>query len=178
MLDLKKYIADVVDYPKKGVVFKDVTPLLQDADAFEDSLDLMKETISTYEKDHNIRFNKIIAPEARGFLFGAPLAVITSKGLVVARKPNKLPRPGLSITFDIEYGQDTLIIPKDSIEVGDKVLIVDDLIATGGSAVALKQLVEQSGGTCQAAVFLIDLTFLHKKLPLDVLSIIQYDSEN
>lgn len=174
MIDLKQYIKDVPDFPKDGVIFKDVTPLLQDKNAFSYAIDLLANEVCKYEKKNKIKFDKILSPEARGFIFGAPLAYKLSKGLVVARKPNKLPQPGVSISYDLEYGSTTLVLPKDSINEGEKILIVDDLLATGGSLNALVSLAKMAKGNPILSLFLIDLTFLHKELSIETCSIISY----
>lgn len=150
----EKYIKDVPGFPKPGIIFKDITPIFENIDYCQKVFDVMIDELN----DNNIQFDKIVCPEARGFLFGVPLGLATKKGVVIARKPGKLPRPGNCVSYNLEYGAATLVISQDSINPGDKVLVIDDLLATGGSAKALCELVEKSGATVSAVMFYIELT--------------------
>lgn len=157
----EQYIADVPDFPIPGILFKDITPTLEDPTAFKAVID---EMASKFDPDS---FDKIIAADARGFLFGAPLAYKLNKGLVVARKPGKLPRPGHSYSYSLEYGKNTMVIPEGSIKEGERVLLVDDLLATGGSAYAMVKMVEAAGGKPIGAIFYIELIDLKGMEPLE-----------
>ena len=149
-----RYIADVPDFPKEGIIFKDITPILHDKEVF-------KKVIDTFiEIAKELDFDKVLAADARGFIFGAPVAYAMNKGLVIARKPGKLPRPGKSCSYDLEYGSNTLLISEGAINPGEKVLVIDDLLATGGSAYAMVDLIDQSGGTAVACLFLVELCLL------------------
>ena len=150
-MDLKNYIRSVPDYPKKGILFRDITTLIKDSQAFNYTLDKMVEMI----KDLN--FNKIVAVESRGFVFASPLAYKLSKSLILVRKKNKLPSDTYSEEFELEYGKAELEIHKDSIKKNENVVIVDDLIATGGTAKAAAKLVERSGGKVKSFIFVINL---------------------
>ena len=164
----EKFIRTVNDFPIPGIKFRDITPLLSDGDAFHQVImDLNKELPSYDNWD---------AAESRGFIFAAPLASINSKGLVLARKAGKLPLVGYRETYKLEYGEATIEIPKDSIKPGDRVIIMDDLIATGGSAKAMVDLVRQAGGVPIMGLFLIELRSLsgYKKLGIPVISIVNY----
>ena len=157
----EQYIADVPDFPIPGILFKDITPTLEDPIAFKAVID---EMASKFNPDS---FDKIIAADARGFLFGAPLAYKLGKGLVVARKPGKLPRPGHSYSYSLEYGKNTMVIPEGSIKEGERVLLVDDLLATGGSAIAMVKLVESLGGEVVGVVVLMELAGLEGRKHLE-----------
>jgi adenine phosphoribosyltransferase len=167
---LKAVIRDVPDFPKKGIVFKDITTLLKHPHAYRRALDLFTVLCGDHLAD------KVLAIESRGFIVGAPLADRLGLGFVPARKPGKLPGETHKLTYDLEYGQDSLEIHRDAIEAGERVLIVDDVIATGGTARAAGDLVVRLGGTVAAYAFLVELTFLdgRKRLEGDVLSLIQY----
>ena len=147
----KEHIDTIPDFPKKGILFRDINPTLENSEAFKNVIN----DFSTIVKDYN--FGKIICAEARGFIFGGALAYKLNKGLILARKPGKLPQPGLSFSYDLEYGSNTMFIPKDSLEENDRVLVIDDLLATGGSAVALIELVKMSKAKPVAALFYIEL---------------------
>ena len=146
-MDLKKYIRSIQDYPKKGILFRDITTLIKDKDAFRECIDQMSKLIEKLNCD------KIAAIESRGFIFASPLSYNLSKPNILLRKKNKLPSEKYSVDFELEYGKATLEIHKDSIKKGEKVIIVDDLIATGGTAEAAAKLVERSGGTVLGFVF-------------------------
>lgn len=139
-MDLKKYIRSIQDYPKKGILFRDITTLIKNKDAFRDCIDQMSKILS------KVNYDKIAAIESRGFIFASPLSYNLSKPYVLLRKKNKLPAERYSVDFELEYGKATLEIHKDSIKPKEKVLIIDDLIATGGTAEAGAKLVEKSGG--------------------------------
>lgn len=168
---LKAAIRDVPDFPKAGIVFKDVTTLLRDGALFELCIDHLVDLCGERTID------KVVAVESRGFIFGAVVAERLGAGFVPVRKPGKLPARTLEATYALEYGTDTVQMHADALESGDRVLIVDDVIATGGTARATVELVEKAGGTVDACLFLIELTFLRGRQKLqgrDVLSLIVY----
>ncbi len=174
MVDLAKYIRNVPDFPIKGIGFKDITTLLKEGPAFRASVDEIAKRFDGKKID------KVVGIESRGFIFGSALAYRWNVGLVPVRKPGKLPAETVSEEYQLEYGTDKVEIHKDAILQGEKVLIVDDLLATGGTASATARLVEKLGGDIQGIVFLIELSFLKGREKLknyDVVSIIQYDSE-
>lgn len=148
---IKNSIKSIPDYPKAGIVFRDVTSLMEDPKAYQATIQLL------VEKYKQGGFTKIVGTEARGFLFGAPLALELGVGFVPVRKPGKLPRPTIAQTYDLEYGTDTLEIHTDAIVDGDKVLVVDDLLATGGTIEATVKLIRQLGGEVEQAAFVINL---------------------
>lgn len=152
-MDLRSFIRDVTDF-KPGIVFFDITPLLADPKAFEYAIDKMAERF----KDCGA--SKIIAAEARGFIFGAPLAYKLGMGFIPVRKPGKLPYKTTSVTYELEYGTDTLCMHVDAIDKGEKILIIDDLLATGGTCGGMVNLVEEAGGEIAGIGFLIELGFL------------------
>lgn len=152
--DFASHIIDIPDYPQPGVVFKDITPLFSDAEA----LHAVVEALADHYKDSGV--TKIVAPEARGFMVGAPVANRLGVGFIPARKPGKLPRETVSVTYDLEYGTDTLEIHKDAIEPGDKVVILDDLIATGGTVQAVAKIVESMGAELIGFGCILELSFL------------------
>lgn len=171
MYNLKGLIRDIPDFPKKGIIFKDITPLLKDPAGFKHSID----TISDYFKEKNVDI--IVGAEARGFIFGPSIALNLNAGFVPVRKPGKLPYKTESITYDLEYGTDTLEIHNDAISKGQNVLLVDDLLATGGTMAACCKLIESLGGNVTGCAFLVELCFLNGKDLLknyDVFSIIKY----
>jgi len=165
-MNLKAFIRDIPDFPQKGVIFRDITPLIKNPDAFKYAIDTIVEEVKKYE------FDLVVCPEARGFIIGAPIAYLLGKGFVPVRKPGKLPYKTVSDTYELEYGKAELHIHEDAIEPGQKVLIVDDVLATGGTALALKRLVEKVGGTVVASAFLIELTYLNPRNLLKDLPII------
>jgi adenine phosphoribosyltransferase len=160
-MNLKKYIRSIHDYPKKGILFRDITTLIKDKDAFKECVDLMSQIIIKLNCD------KIAAIESRGFIFASPLSYNLSKPNILMRKKNKLPAEKYSVDFELEYGKSTLEIHKDSIQNGEKIIIVDDLIATGGTAEAAAKLVEKSGGKVLGFVFAINLFDLGGKTLLE-----------
>ena len=165
--DYKSLIIDIPDYPEPGVVFKDITPIIADAKGFAAVID----DISQHFIDAGI--TKVVGAEARGFLIGAPVAYRLGAGFIPARKPGKLPRAVYSQSYALEYGTDTLEIHKDALKPGDRVLIVDDLVATGGTAVASAHLIEQAGAEVAGFAFALELAFLH---PRDIIGK-EYDQE-
>lgn len=176
--ELDQKIRRVPDFPKKGVLFYDVTTLLKDGEAFHKALDLLAKKIEKEISPKN--FQKVVCIESRGFILGAPIAYIFKKGLVIVRKEGKLPHETLSYSYGLEYGTATVEIHTDSIEKGESVIIVDDLIATGGTVSATVKLVEDLGGKAIAAVFLVELAKLNgRKLieskGLKVLSLLVYN---
>ncbi len=170
-MDLKKYIADIQDFPEEGVLFRDVTPLLADKEAYRESIRLIKE----YAQDKNV--DVVVGPEARGFLFGCPVAIELNAGFVPVRKPGKLPREVVSQKYELEYGHNEIQMHSDSIQPGQNVLIVDDLLATGGTVEAAASLIEKMGGNIVGIVFLIELEALNGRKLLekyDVYSVLKY----
>tara|TARA_X000001036_G_scaffold406066_1_gene414508 strand:+ start:364 stop:891 length:528 start_codon:yes stop_codon:yes gene_type:complete len=150
-MDLKKYIRSVKDYPKKGILFRDITTLIKDPEAFKFSIDKI------IEISKKIEFDKISAIESRGFIFASTVAYLIKKPLILLRKKNKLPADLHSVDFKLEYGEATIEVHKDSINKNEKILIIDDLIATGGTAEAAAKLVEISGGSVAGFIFIINL---------------------
>lgn len=169
-MELKNKIRAIENYPKEGVIFRDITTLLKDKDAFKKAVDEMAEKI---DKD----VDKIIGIEARGFIFGAALAYKLDKGFIPVRKPGKLPWDKERESYELEYGEDSIEIHKDAIEAGEKIVIVDDLLATGGTAKACVNLVEKLEGKVSSAIFLVELEDLKGREVLSgtrVESIIKY----
>jgi adenine phosphoribosyltransferase len=170
--EIARYIREVPDFPKPGISFKDITPLIEDGPAFHAAVDGMARATE------RIDYSRILSAEARGFVFGTALAYRARKGLVLARKPDKLPRDTISASYDLEYGQNSLEVHVDAIANGTRVLVVDDLLATGGTARAMCQLVENAGGIVAGIAFLIELRFLGGRellTPYPVTSLIVYD---
>ena len=155
--DFESRIIDIPDYPEPGVIFKDITPLFDDGEALRAVVD----ELADHFADRGI--TKVVGAEARGFLVGVPVAYRLGCGFVPARKPGKLPREVFSQTYSLEYGTDELQIHKDALTPDDRVLIVDDLVATGGTAVATAQLVEQSGASVEGFAFILELGFLNPR---------------
>lgn len=173
IMNLKSKIRVVEDFPKKGISFKDITTLLEDGDAYCHAIEACVEAVK------EVPFDVIVGPEARGFLIGAPMAVMMKKGFVPIRKPGKLPYETIKHAYDLEYGQDTLEIHKDAIKPGQRVLIADDLLATGGTAKAACELIEKLGGEVAGLVFLVSLDFIDGRKMLegyDVFSVLSYES--
>ena len=150
-MDLKKHIRSIPDYPKKGILFRDITTLIKDPDAFNFSINKIVEI------SKKIKFDKISAIESRGFVFASVVSYKLKKPLIMMRKKNKLPAERYSVDFDLEYGKATIEVHKDSINKGESVLIIDDLIATGGTAEAGAKLVNISGGKVAGFIFIINL---------------------
>ena len=170
-MDYKKIIRDVPDYPKPGILFKDLTTLWQDSAAFKESI----EQLARQYVGKGIR--KVVGAESRGFIVGAVAAYILGVGFVPVRKKGKLPAPVISEKYALEYGEAEIEIHKDAIEKGEKVLIVDDLLATGGTCGAIVKLVEKLGGEVVGAAFLVELEFLkgREKIEVPVFSLIKYE---
>ena len=169
MTDLADLIRDVPDFPRRGVVFKDITPLLQDPAGFERAISEMARRVAPPEA--------VVAVESRGFIFGAALANRAGLALQLVRKRGKLPRESFSVQYELEYGIDHLEMHKDAVRAGGRYLIVDDVIATGGTAAAVAKLVAQQRAAVAACVFLIELTFLNGRGRLpgqEVISLIRY----
>ena len=150
-MDLKKYIRSIPDYPKKGILFRDITTLIKDENAFAETINQIVERSKKYN------FTKIAAIESRGFVFASAVSYILKKPFIMLRKKNKLPAEVHSVDFELEYGTATIEVHKDSINKDDKVLIIDDLVATGGTAEAAAKLIEISGGNVACFVFVINL---------------------
>jgi adenine phosphoribosyltransferase len=171
-MDLKKFIFDVPDFPKKGIVFRDVTPLLKDAAAFRETIDILsKEIKNSGNTDY------IAGIDARGFIFSAAVAYSMDRGLVIARKKGKLPRESVSRDYALEYASQALEIHKDSVKKGQKIAIVDDVLATGGTALAAAELIKSLGGEVSKIVFLIELKDLKGREKLkkyEVFSLLEY----
>src|SRR5215204_4708783 len=173
MENLKKLIREVPDFPKPGINFYDITTLLKDADGLKQTIDALAENYRGEQID------TVIGVESRGFIFAAPLAYHLGAGFVPVRKPKKLPAEKVSVSYDLEYGQDTLEMHKDAVGQGHRVLIVDDLLATGGTAKAVVDLVEGLGGEVVGLLFLVELNFLKGRDKFEgynVQSLIRYDS--
>ncbi|NIO08321.1 MAG: adenine phosphoribosyltransferase [Deltaproteobacteria bacterium] len=172
--DIRKIIRDIPDFPKPGIVFKDITPLLCNGPLFKQTIDLMA---NRYQGN---KIDAVLGIESRGFIFGASLAYRLGCGFCVVRKPGKLPYETHSASYELEYGSDTLEIHQDGLKAGARVLIVDDLLATGGTAGAAADLVSQLNAEVVELAFLLELSFLggrQRLQPRSVYSIVQYDSE-
>ncbi len=170
-MDLKDYIASIKDYPQEGVIFRDITPLMQDGEAFHYATSQIVEFAKKIDADI------IAGPESRGFIFGCPVAYELNIGFVPVRKPGKLPRKTVSYQYELEYGHNELHMHADAIKKGQKVLIIDDLLATGGTVDATIHLVEEMGGIVAGCAFLIELVDLKGREKLkdhEVFSIMQY----
>ncbi len=168
---LKGLIRDIPDFPKPGIVFKDITPLLNDSKGLPEAVEAMAEPFRG-------KVDTVLGIESRGFIFGAPVAIALGVGLALVRKPGKLPSDTRQMTYDLEYGTDTLEIHTDAIPKGGRVVLVDDLLATGGTAAAAVDLVSELGGDLVGASFLIELGFLpgrDKVSPVPVHSVIRYE---
>lgn len=170
-MDLREYVTIVEDYPKKGIRFKDITTIMDKGEVYKYATD----EIVKYAK--KVGAEIIVGPEARGFIIGCPVAYALEVGFAPVRKPGKLPRETVEVEYDLEYGKDTLTIHKDAIKPGQRVLIVDDLLATGGTVEATIKLVEQLGGVVAGCAFLIELTYLNGRDRLkgyEVEALVQY----
>lgn len=171
-MDYKQHIKIVNDWPEKGVQFKDITPLMASGPAYKSAIN----DIVAYAREKEV--DVIVGPEARGFIVGCPVAVELGIGFIPVRKSGKLPREVIEVDYGLEYGENTLAIHKDSIKEGERVLITDDLLATGGTIEATIQLVEQLGGIIVGCAFLIELGYLEgisKLKDYDVLTLMKYD---
>lgn len=158
--ELESYIVDIPDYPEPGVIFKDITPLFADPKPFRAMIDAF---VSHYKDDG---ITKVVGPEARGFMIGTPVALELGAGFIPARKPGKLPRATVSASYELEYGTDTLEIHADAIQPEDRVLIIDDLIATGGTAAATGKLIQDMGATLVGYASILELCFLNPRKKL------------
>jgi adenine phosphoribosyltransferase len=170
-MNLNDFIANVKDFPKEGILFKDITPLMQDGEAYKYSVEQMIE----FAKENNA--DLVVGPEARGFIFGCPIAHALGLGFSPVRKPGKLPREVVSVNYDLEYGSNTLCMHADSVKPGQRVLIVDDLLATGGTVEATVKLIEKMGGVVCGICFLIELVELNGREKIKnypVLSLLKY----
>lgn len=170
-MELKEYVALVEDYPKPGIKFRDITPLMNNGAAFK----YATEQIVEYAKEKEI--DLVVGPEARGFIIGCPVAYALGVGFAPVRKEGKLPRETIKVEYGLEYGKDVLTIHKDAIKPGQRVLIIDDLLATGGTIEATMRLVEALGGEVVGCAFLIELTYLNGREKLkghDILTLMQY----
>ena len=154
MKKLEEYVKSIPDFPEKGIIFRDVTSVLQDAEGLHLAIDQLQ------EKLEGVDFDVVLGPESRGFIFGVPIAYNMHKAFVPVRKKGKLPRATISQTYDLEYGTATIEIHKDAIQPGQKVVIIDDLIATGGTTEAIIKMVEELGGEVVKIVFLMELAGL------------------
>jgi len=173
-MDLKNYFRIVPDFPKKGINFIDITTVLKDKVAFNEALNQLYSQIS------NLKVDKVVAIESRGFIFGSLLAQKLNAGFVPVRKPGKLPAEKISENYSLEYGTDALEIHKDAIESGEKILIHDDLLATGGTVEAVCKMVEKLGGEIAGILFLVELSFLNGREKLNkynVHSVVKIESE-
>jgi len=170
-MDLKSLIRDVYDFPKEGIVFKDITTVLQDPAGLRFAVDEFEKALK------DVDFDLVVGPESRGFIFGVPLAYNMNKGFIPVRKEGKLPYKTKSKEYDLEYGSAVVEIHIDAIKPGDRVVVVDDLLATGGTSKAMVELIEEMGGIVVKMVYLIELSFLKGREILkgqDVEAIIKY----
>jgi len=171
-MDLRKIIRDVPDFPKPGILFKDITPVMQNPAAYQAAIDGMTALLNDTE------YNKLAAVESRGFIFGGPMALEQDKPMVLMRKVGKLPADVHQVTYDLEYGSATLELHKDALQKGDRVVIIDDLLATGGTALATAKLVEAAGAEVAAFLFMVELEFLQGRKLLEeagpVFSLVEY----
>ena len=174
MKELKEYVRTIPNFPKEGIMFRDVTSVIQDPEGLKLAIDSMQDKIK------DLDFDLVMGAESRGFVFGTPIAYNLNKGFVMCRKKGKLPCETISESYALEYGEATLEIHRDSIKPGQKVVIVDDLIATGGTVEAMIKLVEDLGGQVAGIVFLIELVDLHGRDKIkgyNVYSAIEYEGE-
>lgn len=174
MKKVEDFMTSIPDFPKEGIIFRDVTSVLESAEGYQLAIDELNKLLE------GVEYDLIAGTESRGFIFGAPLSYINKKGFIPVRKKGKLPRETVEMSYDLEYGSATIEIHKDSIKPGDKVVLVDDLIATGGTIQAAAKLIEQLGGEIVKMVFLIELVDLKGREVLegyDIESVIQYEGE-
>jgi len=174
MQELDKYVTTIPDFPEKGIMFRDITTVIQDPKGFGMAVDGIIDILK------DVEFDSIVGSESRGFVFGAPVAYSMKKGFILARKKGKLPRKAISEDYDLEYGKATLEMHSDSVKKGDKVVIVDDLIATGGTTGAIIKMIERLGGTVVKICFVIELAGLKGREYLkgyDVESLLIYEGK-
>ncbi|MCR5591635.1 MAG: adenine phosphoribosyltransferase [Lachnospiraceae bacterium] len=174
MKKLEDYVLSIPDFPEEGIIFRDITTVLEDADGFALAVDSYKELLK------DVDFDVIVGVESRGFVFGAALANMLHKPLILARKPGKLPRETISQDYELEYGKDSIEMHTDSIKSGQRAVIIDDLIATGGTVEAVAKLVERLGGSVAAIAFMIELAGLNGRKRLegyDIRSAIVYEGK-
>ncbi len=174
MKELKDYVRTIPDFPQPGIMFRDITTVLQDADGLRLAIDSMQDLVK------DLDFDVIAGAEARGFVFGTPLAYNMHKPMVLIRKKGKLPRETLSVEYELEYGTATMEMHKDALQPGQKVLIVDDLLATGGTAKAIAKLIEASGAEVAGLVFMLELAGLEGRKTLEgykVFSALAYEGK-
>ncbi len=174
MKKIEEYVRSIPDFPEEGIIFRDVTSVLQDADGLQLAIDSMQEKIKDWD------FDVVVGPESRGFIFGVPIAYNLHKPFVPVRKKGKLPCETISVEYDLEYGSAILEMHKDAIKPGQKVVIIDDLMATGGTIEAIVKLVRELGGEVAGAVFLMELAGLNgrdKLKDINVESVICYEGK-
>jgi len=174
MKPIEEYVRSIPDFPEPGIIFRDVTSILQDADGLHLAIDLMQEKLK------DVDFDVVVGPESRGFIFGVPIAYNLHKPFIPIRKKGKLPCETVSVEYELEYGTATIEMHKDSIKPGQKVVIIDDLIATGGTVEACAKMIERLGGEVTRIVFLMELAGLkgrEKLAKYDVKSVIRYDGK-
>ena len=174
MKPIEEYVRSIPDFPEPGIIFRDVTSILQDADGLHLAIDLMQEKLK------DVDFDVVVGPESRGFIFGVPIAYNLHKPFIPIRKKGKLPCETVSVEYELEYGTATIEMHKDAIKPGQKVVIIDDLIATGGTVEAAAGLIEQLGGEVVKIVFLMELAGLEGRKKLekyDVASVIRYEGK-
>ena len=174
MKKIEEYVRSIPDFPEPGIIFRDVTTILQDADGLHLAIDRLLEFLK------DVEFDLVVGPESRGFIFGVPVAYEMHKGFVPVRKPGKLPCETVSVDYDLEYGSAQLQMHKDAVKPGQKVVIVDDLMATGGTTEAIVKMVEKLGGTVVKVCFVMELAGLkgrEKLKGLDVESVIIYEGK-
>lgn len=170
-MNLKDYVASIPDYPKPGIIFRDISPLMADGTAYREAT----KQIVDYAKEKAI--DMVVGPEARGFIVGCPVAFELGVGFAPVRKPGKLPRETISVSYELEYGTDTLTLHADAIKPGQRVLVCDDLLATGGTVKATIELIEKLGGIVVGCAFLIELEELHGREKIkdyDILTLMDY----
>lgn len=170
-MELKEYVRDILDFPQKGIIFKDITPILKDPEAFGYTIKILQELLKDWD------FDFIVAPEARGFLFASPLAYTMKKGLIPVRKPGKLPYKTVNISYNLEYGSAELQMHVDALKKGDRVVIVDDVLATGGTLDAIRRMVNNVGADVEGVLCMAELSFLNGRerlKDLKVASILKY----
>lgn len=170
-MDLRNYVRDIPDFPVKGIIFRDITPLLKNPRAFQTAVDLLCDAVEKWD------FDLIVSPESRGFIFGSTMAYKLGKGFIPVRKPGKLPYTTVSIEYELEYGKEKLEIHSDALDEMKRVVIVDDVMATGGTMNAIAKLVKKMGGNVVGIATLIELTYLKPREKLkdyEIVSLLKY----